>query len=367
MNIIFIRSPFFIEVDEANQIGSKVDLYIWNKGETQPTVPTYTLSKKAPSVSETKNSYNISNYVKEYIDIIEPIYPAETDEESIKQWCYVEIITYKEITTGNYEEVSGAKYVAFNGFKNYLEGMQTPINIGTLYRILTGYRSNRTYKYNRNGANEGQTIPNINIFISQNASKKYEVKYTNLRETEQETNTIIENPATATLFTIPISNFYNAEFEDGNIFEILVDDNSVFKTTFIADCEIKYTPMLCSFINKNGGWDYLTFFKAKTETWEVKNKEYNLLPDSLDYNTARGESKFFNYEAKQTVKINTGWVEEYYNELIKDLMVSETILLDGVPVKLKTMTTDLKSSLQDKMINYTIDFEYNYNQINNVI
>lgn len=367
MKVIFIRSPFFIEVDEANQIGSKVDLFIWNKGETQPTVPTYTLSKKAPSVSETKNSYNISNYVKEYIDIIEPIYPAETDEESVKQWCYVEIITYKETTVGNYEEVSAEEYVAFNGFKNYLEGMQTPINIGTLYRILTGYRINRTYKYNRNAANEGQTIPNINIFISQNASKKYEVKYTNLRETEQETNTIIEDPETDALFTIPISNYLNAEFEDGNIFEILVDDNSVFKTTFIAECEIKYNPMLCSFINKNGGWDYLTFFKANTQTWEVKNKEYNLLPDSLDYNTARGESKFFNYEAKQTVKINTGWIEEYYNELIKDLMVSETILLDGVPVKLKTMTTDLKTSLQDKMINYTIDFEYNFNQINNVI
>jgi hypothetical protein len=48
-------------------------------------------------------------------------------------------------------------------------------------------------------------------------------------------------------------------------------------------------------------------------------------------------------------------------------MTSETILLDGKPVKLKTMTTDLKTSLQDKMINYQIEFEYNYNQINSVI
>jgi hypothetical protein len=78
-------------------------------------------------------------------------------------------------------------------------------------------------------------------------------------------------------------------------------------------------------------------------------------------------------KAKQSIKVNTGWVEEYYNELIKDLMVSETIILYDYetetqkPVKLKTMTTDLKTSLQDKMINYQIEFEYNYNQINNVI
>ena len=100
---------------------------------------------------------------------------------------------------------------------------------------------------------------------------------------------------------------------------------------------------------------------------EVKNKEYQLLPNDVDYNPLRGESKAFNYEAKQSIKINTGWVEEHYNELIKDLMTSETILLDNKPVKLKTMTTDLKTSLQDKMINYQIEFEYNYNQINNVI
>jgi hypothetical protein len=367
MRLIFIRSPYSVQVDEANQIGSKVELFIWNKGTTKPTVPTYTLSKKAPSVSETKNSYNISNYVKEYIDIIQPSYPPETDEESIKQWCYVEVVSYKETTVGNYVEIQRETFVALNGFTNYLGSMQSPLNIGTLYRILTGYKANKIYKYNRNGLNEGQTIPNINIFIYRNSNKKYEVRYKNLREIEQEKSTIIQNPTTDFLFTIPISNYLNAEFEDGNIFEILVDDNSVFKTTFIAECEIKYTPMLCSFINKNGGWDYLTFFKAKTENWEVKNKEYQLLPNSLEYNPARGESKFFNYEAKQSIKINTGWVEEHYNDLIKDLMTSETILLDGVPVKLKTMTTDLKTSLQDKMINYTIDFEYNFNQINNVI
>jgi hypothetical protein len=125
--------------------------------------------------------------------------------------------------------------------------------------------------------------------------------------------------------------------------------------------------MLCSFINRFGGWDFITFFKAKIENWEVKNKEYQLLPNDVDYNISRGETKMFNYEAKQSVKINTGWVEESYNELIKDLMTSETILLDNKPVKLKTMTTDLKTSLQDKMINYQIEFEYNYNQINNVI
>jgi len=266
MKLIFIRSPYFVQVDEANQIGSKVELFIWHKREKKPTVPTYTLSKKVPSISQTKNSYNISNYVKEYIDIIQPIYPLATDEESIKQWCYVEVITYKETTTGNYVEVVGGEtFVALNGFEEYVGGIQIPRDI--VYRILTGYSNDREYKYSRSIADsptEGKPTPNINIFIAKNSNKKYKVRYINLKETEQETeqetNTIIENPTTDYLFSIPISNVDNAEFQEGNIFEILVDDNTVFKTIFIAECEIKYTPMLCSFVNKNGGWGYLTFF-----------------------------------------------------------------------------------------------------------
>ena len=59
-------------------------------------------------------------------------------------------------------------------------------------------------------------------------------------------------------------------------------------------------------------------------------------------------------------------MDENYSELITDLMLSETILLDNKPVKIKTQSSELKNSLKDKLINYEIDFEYNYDLINNV-
>lgn len=367
MNIIFIRSPFFIEVDEEAQIGSKVELFIWNKGTTEPTVPTYTLSKKAPSISQTKNNYNISNYIKEYINIIEPTFINSITEEENNNWCYVKVKRYKEGAVDDYYFIDETFYVAFNGYTNYLQGQQIERS-GNFIPLSTF--ENKKYKYY---LTPGSTLtPYVNFFVAQGSTSFY-LKYTKLDGTNPETINIVTNPASDFLYKIPITKTSNIDFANGNAFEIWENlpnptpDRLRFRAIFIPECEIKYTPMVCSYVNRTGGWDSIAFFKAKTETWEVKNKEYNLLPDSLDYNTARGESKFFNYEAKQTVKINTGWVEEYYNELIKDLMTSETILLDGVPVKLKTMSTDLKSSLQDKMINYTIDFEYNYNQINNVI
>jgi len=363
MKVIFIRSPFFIEVDEANQVGSKVELFMWHRNETEPTLPTYTLSKYAASITQTKNIYNISNYAKEYIDIINPVLVETVEDESYNNWCYVKVKRYTADDINSYEFINTTTYVALNGYTNYLNGYND--NFEGRELVLTSLQ-NKKYKYYSNFYSRPFNVPYINFFVAATGDE-YVIKLYDLNGDNEEVINIVDAPDDDYLFKLPITNLDNVNFVNGNIFKIFKNETNIFETKFILECENKYEPLQCAFINRMGGWEFLTFFKARTQSWEVKNKEYQLLPNDVDYNPLRGESKAFNYEAKQTIKINTGWVEEYYNELIKDLMTSETILLDNKPVKLKTMTTDLKTSLQDKMINYQIDFEYNYNQINNVI
>jgi hypothetical protein len=91
------------------------------------------------------------------------------------------------------------------------------------------------------------------------------------------------------------------------------------------------------------------------------------MPSNINYNSSLGQKQRFNINGTQSIKLNTGFVDENYSELMTDLFLSETILLDGKPVVLKTQSSDLKSVLKDKMINYELDFEYAYNLINDVI
>jgi hypothetical protein len=91
------------------------------------------------------------------------------------------------------------------------------------------------------------------------------------------------------------------------------------------------------------------------------------MPSSVNYNTSLGQSKTFNINGSQTIKLNTGFVDENYSELITDLLLSETVLLDSKPVIVKTQGSDLKTSLKDRLINYEMEFEYAYNLINDVI
>jgi hypothetical protein len=132
-------------------------------------------------------------------------------------------------------------------------------------------------------------------------------------------------------------------------------------------CEPKYNPIQCQFINRYGGWQFLTFFKAQTNTIQTMGTTFKMLPDAVNYNVARAQTKSFNINGSQSIRLNTGWIPENYNELIQDLLLAETILLDGVPVEVKTTATDLKTSLKDKNINYEIEFDYAFSLINDVV
>jgi hypothetical protein len=56
-------------------------------------------------------------------------------------------------------------------------------------------------------------------------------------------------------------------------------------------CEPKYTPLTCKFINRFGGWQFLTFFKANSSSIDVTSKDFNMLPSSINYNVLQGQRK----------------------------------------------------------------------------
>lgn len=64
--MIFVNRPYLFTVDQAGQLGSKIELFIWN-GNTPPTNPNYTFTKQIASATDTANYYNISPFLAEFI------------------------------------------------------------------------------------------------------------------------------------------------------------------------------------------------------------------------------------------------------------------------------------------------------------
>jgi hypothetical protein len=75
----------------------------------------------------------------------------------------------------------------------------------------------------------------------------------------------------------------------------------------------------------------------------------------------------------ESVVLNTGFVDESYNEVIRQLMLSEQIWMTKLtdeelvlPLKARTQSLQYKKHVNDKLVNYTIEFDMAFDKINNI-
>jgi hypothetical protein len=147
-----------------------------------------------------------------------------------------------------------------------------------------------------------------------------------------------------------------------------VNASYIFET--VEEC--KYTPQDICFLNKYGVFESFTFFKAKennvefTEEGEFKN---NYVIGGA-YDITRHLYRAGNKNARETITLNTGYINESQNEVIKGILNSEYIFFNNagtfIPVNVDTKSLKVLSKLNDKLINYTIDFKNSFDTVQNV-
>ena len=142
--------------------------------------------------------------------------------------------------------------------------------------------------------------------------------------------------------------------------------NGITKTILITD-ECRYTPLDIVFQNKEGAAQMLTFFKAKKDSMAIKSENY-------EGNRGHGfhQKVRFNVQGESKFSVNSGFVVEERNEAIKQLLLSERVWVRDnsdtplIPVNVTSSSFEYKTRQNDRLINYQIDFEYAFNEINNV-
>jgi hypothetical protein len=333
MKKIFIRSPYFIEVNEPFQTSAKIEVFLWNKGTTEPTTPNYTLTKSVPSPTQTDIAWNVSNFAIEFIKPIAPVSVSVPTEENVNTWCYMRVISYSDDV-----ELDDETFICLNGYTNYSGGYNQSTTDTIVPLFNTDIRLTTFSGFNY-----------INVWIETAEDYLWEGNDDYFFTTTE-----------AGLWKLPY---------DYDRHRLSIDGTTEYFFTIQTEqlCEPIYTPIVCKFINRFGGWQFLTFFKANQQGIYVTSKDYNLLPSTIDYHPQQGQKQRFNFQGKQKVKCNTGWVDENYSELIQDLLLSQVVLLDNKPAIVKSQSADIKTHLKDKNINYEVEFEYNFGLINDVI
>jgi len=150
------------------------------------------------------------------------------------------------------------------------------------------------------------------------------------------------------------------------------------------DCTKYGDGRMITFINKFGVIQDLWFFLKRVKSINRKNESFqsNTLTNATatsapSYSQTNAPKKLFNTQAKQTHTLSSGYYPESANLFFEQLLLSEYVWYtrpedtqpnqeQNIPVTVKTSSMTYKTSLNDKLIEYTIEFEDAFDYINNV-
>ena len=142
---------------------------------------------------------------------------------------------------------------------------------------------------------------------------------------------------------------------------------------FDLECTKKYPNVRIKWKNRFGQWDYFNFNLVSREIFNTERSKYQpqigtWADRTLTYNDY--DSAIQNYITDSTLKlsVNTDYVNEDYNEIFKQLMVSDEIYwvyqegseLNNTekvkPLAIDTSSFNLKTGVVDKLIQYQFTF-----------
>jgi hypothetical protein len=340
MAIINVRSPKHIPFTHSQQASVTLTIKIWNGIETSPpTESDYVISKKAVNIGDTV-VFEVSELIRDYV---------ETSFD------------------GNYSSTPvWANFVlqAFNASGSVVSGY------GFTSLCLDGY----DYFEQSSTSQDATMITNRKLFVLKDNTLKIPI-YT---ATNPTVRYYVNNQLVSTI-TYLSSNDSADQVEYISVLnnnKITVTDSSGVETINIDILkECKYEPKKVTFINKFGALQDMIFFKKAVEKMNVKKESYksNILSGST-YDRSNHVYRDFNLVGKESVTLSSGFLSEEYNEVFKQMMLSERVWITNVvdsveqvlPINVKTSNITYKTSLNDKLVEYKFDFDKSYDTINNI-
>ena len=376
--VINTRSPYFVTLSTSGSGTVTFDLYIWKGTQgDQPGTPTYQLS------SETENSdraaFEISELIRDYL-LTE--YLTESTDALWVKWVYQ--------TPGMTSPTGSPNHIAIDGYGYFEEGVNpretdSPNAFDGSFTPQVLQDARKVYFI----PGEDIRIPmwgdagSTAHFVSGSGANVFWNAVTQAWETYEGNwgtllNDIVITPGDHTddkIYYIVISGTELLGNQD--ILEITSADGLQFdQIELIKLCEPKFTPIRISFYNKYGAQEDIWASKKSSKSLKTSSSSYKRSTlksgpyPSLTYSTTQHTDRRFDVTAKESITVNTDLYTEDINEAISQLLMSERVWLteEGkiLPVTLRTESVEKKTSVKDKMVQYTLEFEYAFDKIQSI-
>lgn len=369
---INVRSPYYLQKSTISAVSTlTLDLKIWTGAKTPiPAAVQYSITKAVtnPGLGYVYATFEVSELIRDYIEI-----NFDGDYTSYAVWVndglntYIAVDGYGYFEEGANAELSRTKMISNNViWRPDDENIRVPVFGDEQLDVVFAYQGNEVNTYN-------YSVATNTLGLMRYPSASGTVSVDNYKQRVLDDGGTYEfNPRLAAfenvvdvnaIDEVRIYKYTSGEIEDAY--------ESIKVRTMHCD---KYPDRKVTFVNKFGAFQDVYFFAKEVESINSKSEEYksnvmNLL--NLSYNGHQYSS--MNVQGKESITLNTGFVSEDYNEVLKQLMLSEQVWLtktDDItfvfPVTPKTQSLTYKTSLNDKLVSYTVTFDYAFDKIQNI-
>ena len=379
--IINARSPYYLKYTKSGQQIERVEfrIYIYSGLlSAVPTTVTYRL-EKIPLVAETDNNVviEISQLIRDYL------YTDYYTDAQDAVWVRVEDDIYDgdELPTSNNQT-----FLAFDGFGDFEEGANPRQSTDPTQSSYTPMvlQSNMTV-YFVSGRDIkipvfSETAPTVTTDIGSGKWDGNDNFWETVNVAWQNVDndlTITDSNNSADKIQYVILTSEGAVTGDTITFTSTVGNSQTQVVTLVEICEPRFDKYRSVFYNKFGALQSFWLTKKSVITTNVKDEKYqsNLIDasgSSVTYNIRKHNKKRFQVLANQLITTNTPLLKENQNEPLEQLLVSEQVWLEetqdnALPVVIRTSNLQRKTGVNDKaMIQYSLDFEYAFNKINDI-
>lgn len=135
-------------------------------------------------------------------------------------------------------------------------------------------------------------------------------------------------------------------------------------------CNEKYPNVRIKWKNRYGQFDWYNFNLVSRESFSTERKTYQPTigtweGSSLSYQSYDTANQAYIVDSKQGLSVNSNWLTDDYNDIIKQMLVSDEIywVYDEAnslvrPLTITTQNLVFKTGAVDKLIQYQFEFQY---------
>ena len=142
----------------------------------------------------------------------------------------------------------------------------------------------------------------------------------------------------------------------------------------------KFTPFRVIFYNRFGALQDIIFSKKSIKQLQTKFDKFkrstiNFNQSTFSYDRYKAQKQRIDIQGEESITLNTDFLDEDISNPIQELLMSQQIWIDENiannqtsvnPVLIKTSDVEFKTSVNNKVVNYTIEFEFANDKIQDI-